>query len=1313
MDTLKKLNKTINNLFISQYKYIPNSLLIFQILIFLSLFQFNFCATFQFPTAITLTNENILIIHKNGIDVYDSSLSNLVKNVKEFTGDEILSETTLSEVAISNFDNDLIFAFIINKIYIMDSTGELLYEETKSSIISLFTGSFYDLILVKKSDYIYSYVIGFIPDNSLYIYFCEYNSNDKTNTCENSLTNIEISGYRLMNNILGCEIMSHEIKGDILLCFFHYDTSPHTFTFKYFDLSSYIEITELNSTKVSITDIKSMKTITSTDKKNCLICLSFSDATSECLTYSIESNSFSDETTYEINCKAKFYSTNLIYTKEKDEYIFSCVDDLGYIKAQIFDNNFVSVDNVITIVNGYVVYGSSVIYSKSVGNYLIISDIDSQNVKDKFISINGEHFENLTIITYMQEPTTVPTTIITSIPITTIMTSILTTIITTIPNPPTTMPETIPTKLTTIPEIIPYICNLEKCLSCNLESFYKKLCIQCNNNKNFYPISPLINMGNNIDSNGYIDCYNNSTKPSNFYFNKKTKYYEPCYKTCAACEYGGDGNQHNCTKCDIDHIFEPEKNGSTNCIAECTYYYYFSYGQYKCTTLPQCPDESNLLIRERRKCIDSCAKDPKYNYQYNGECIEKCPEDTYQDETNNLCKVINIDSCTQSSSTFDLYDFLKEGGVEKIAKNYATEFNYTNKHISLLKNEVYSIMLYKEKECISELGLPMPEIDFGDCYQKVQKAYDLQGKELIIAIIDKKNNKKSNPITSYAFYNPKNGDKLDSEEACKEEVIVVKENIKSLLNETSSDIDSILFLAGQNIDVFNKSSEFYTSICYHFDSPCDKDVALRDRLLIYYPNITLCDSGCTNKGVNLTSMMAICECKFKEITDDDTEEDDNLYKEVINQFNEILNQVNFAVMECYKDLFEYKFFISNTGGMIILAMIFVQIVALITFQFASLFNINKYIYNITENYLLYLNRSPMINNNIFNLPNKKDNNDNEQIDNENNKSDNNFPPKRQHSSKSDKTKNDLNKKYNVHRKNKRGETLRTVEGLKSNKVLISNNLKKSKQLIHKVKSYSNKNLERSDLSIKSNRSALINKSKNGYSFADYLSTDFDDMYFHDLALADKRLFFDYFCDKLKKKQLILQLFFSHSPLKPLTMKIIFLILDIEICFVVNAMFINENYVSKIFHSKTKEKIFTFVQRSINRCLYTISVSVVVSYFMGCLFVEESTIKGVLKRETHNINNLKYEINIVIKEIKIKYNIFIIITMVFSIFSWFYISCFNNIYPHMKLEWIKSSVLIIILIHILSIFIILIETLLRFISFEIKSERMYRASVWLG
>ena len=94
-------------------------------------------------------------------------------------------------------------------------------------------------------------------------------------------------------------------------------------------------------------------------------------------------------------------------------------------------------------------------------------------------------------------------------------------------------------------------------------------------------------------------------------------------------------------------------------------------------------------------------------------------------------------------------------------------------------------------------------------------------------------------------------------------------------------------------------------------------------------------------------------------------------------------------------------------------------------------------------------------------------------------------------------------------------------------------------------------------------------------------------------------------------------------------------------------------------------------------------------------------------------SLKYQINLIMKEVKIRFNIFNIITLVISFFSWFYISCFNNIYPHMKNEWIKSSIFIIILIHILSILTILIETLLRFISFEIKSERMYRVSLWLG
>jgi hypothetical protein len=346
----------------------------------------------------------------------------------------------------------------------------------------------------------------------------------------------------------------------------------------------------------------------------------------------------------------------------------------------------------------------------------------------------------------------------------------------------------------------------------------------------------------------------------------------------------------------------------------------------------------------------------------------------------------------------------------------------------------------------------------------------------------------------------------------------------------------------------------------------------------------------------------------------------------------------------------------------------------------------------------------MVNDRVINFKNKNE------INNNNDEQNKNYPPKKVNSSKTDKSDIEQlhNKSYN--NMSPKGKALKTQEDIKHYKMLNNEQLKKPKKLIRKIKSFSNKNLKKNDIRLKTNSHSL---SKDRLTFEDYLSIDFDDMYFHDVVLTDRRLFFDYLCDKLKKNQLILQLFFASSPFKPLTIKILLLVLDIEICFVVNAMFINENYVSELFHSTKQEKFISFIPRSVDRSIYTMALSFVINYFFDCLFVEESKMKGILKREKDNITILKYEINILIKEVKIRNIIFIIISFVFSFFSWFYISCFNHIYPHMKSEWIKSSVFIIILIHIHSAFVILIETILRLVSFEIKSERMYRASLWVG
>ncbi len=1282
------------------------SSLFFKIFIIFTMIKHYLNVELIYPKSISLASGNIFVIHKDGIDIYDSSMKNLVSNILNFTNSEKLNEDNLASVTISKFDeindNGIILCIIINKIYIFNYDGKLLYTESKNNIKNKLSSRYFSLIPIKRNDNIFTYMISFCnSDNKIAPLFFEYNNSTKTNTLEEEMTPFEPTISGVVHNInecgVSCQLMNR-LSSDVVVCFFSGQTDSIKISYMLIDPDSYELLPSNNSYFVlSSYNFKGMRSIVSTNKQKSLICMYYADTNGYCTTYSINDNSFTENKCYGAICSDNDYCINLNYIKETNKFVFSCIDYHNKLGVVMFDDNLNNTNTYdILIKDAYDLTSASIIYSNDKNDYFFVSDIKYNHINCPYISLNNP---NSSVLSYFIN-STIPTTTIpsTTVPKTTIPA-------TTVPKttfPTTTVPKTTITA-TTIPSTVigkttikPFICTLEKCEKCDESSFLENLCIKCNKNKNYYPINPSLL---DINSN-YIDCYNNLTKPKNFYFNKSAEHYEICYKSCASCEYGGDGNQNNCTLCDIDLRLEPDKN-SKNCVPICTYYYYYnSFNQYKCTTTQQCPDDYTFLVRKKGKCIDSCKKDSIYKYQYNGECYENCTEGTIKDDINHICIVNNIENCTKSSNQLEVYN--KETS-DKMVKTYMKGFNNTNKHVSLYKNDNYSITIYKNKECINELHLDI-DIDLGDCYQNVQKIYDLEGRDLIVEIVEKKNNQKSSIITN--FYHPDNGNQFVIDYICNEKVIKVKENIKSFLNGSVSDIDSILYLTNQNINVFNKSSEFFTDLCYHFDSPCDKDIALKDRLLVYYPNISLCNPGCTNIGINLTEMSAICECKYKDLIVENPDKEDNIYEDAINTVSDIFNEVNLVVMGCYKDLFKYDYLHSNTGGVTLLIMNGCQIIIVIVYYFSSSFSINKYIFNITENYILFLNKSPLVNYKIFENKNKSD---------EQNKSDSksiskskskhkNYPPRKKNSL----INIDASETKTINRT--RLKVMRTKDESVTENILKQGNLKK-------IKSFSRKRSKKikNELFIKSNNSPLITKSKGNIKngFEDYLSTDFNDMNFHDVSLIDKRLFFDYFCDKIKKKQVILELFYINSPLKPTTIKLLIIILDFEICFVTNAMFINENYISKLFYLKKEENFISFVPRSITRSIYTIFAYIVVSYFIRCLFIDESKMKFILKREKNDIAKMKYQLNLLMKEIKTRHNIFIIATSIFSIFSWFYISCFNHIYPHVKIEWIKSSITIIILIHILSIIIMLIETLLRFVSFEIKSEKMYKASIWLG
>jgi hypothetical protein len=229
---------------------------------------------------------------------------------------------------------------------------------------------------------------------------------------------------------------------------------------------------------------------------------------------------------------------------------------------------------------------------------------------------------------------------------------------------------------------------------------------------------------------------------------------------------------------------------------------------------------------------------------------------------------------------------------------------------------------------------------------------------------------------------------------------------------------------------------------------------------------------------------------------------------------------------------------------------------------------------------------------------------------------------------------------------------------------------------------------------------------------EYLKTDLDDMDYDDAIKKDKRKFSTYLYDKLKSSQIILNTFYQNEPLRPKPIKILLFILDIDLYFLVNGLFFNEEYISEVYHLEEEETFFSFIPRAWNRFLYTTIVGVVVNYVIDCFFIEEKKIKGIFKREKDNTLFLKYETINIIKELIKRYNYFIILSFIITIFTWYYVSCFNYVYKYSRIEWIKSTIVIIVIMQLISILSCLLESIIRFLGFKLKSEKIYKISLLL-
>ena len=179
---------------------------------------------FSFPTAITLNNGNIFVIHKMGIDLCNPLFTEIIKNIMNFPADEQISdENKLAQVSIEKFEDGYIVCIIINTIYIFEPSGikKLYYRLTTNTNIPYFS-----LTAYKYENGYHYFLIGYISNYQLMLYYFKY---DKS---ENKILEISNASFKdkyidkeidITYSGISCQILKYSSPKDIIICFYSVD----------------------------------------------------------------------------------------------------------------------------------------------------------------------------------------------------------------------------------------------------------------------------------------------------------------------------------------------------------------------------------------------------------------------------------------------------------------------------------------------------------------------------------------------------------------------------------------------------------------------------------------------------------------------------------------------------------------------------------------------------------------------------------------------------------------------------------------------------------------------------------------------------------------------------------------------------------------------------------------------------------------------------------------------------------------------------------------------------------------------------------
>ena len=632
-------------------------------------------------------------------------------------------------------------------------------------------------------------------------------------------------------------------------------------------------------------------------------------------------------------------------------------------------------------------------------------------------------------------------------------------------------------------------------------------------------------------------------------------------------------------------------------------------------------------------CKPICYKELPYELVYEQECIESC----------DLKSILNK-SCILNYKEEEKIENIKtiEIILDKI-ENFLTSNDYDVSNIERGNNEVmqYNNMAVTltttANQKKDENKKNVTTINLGDCEKKLKDAYNISDNEtLFMRKIDSKEEGLMIPKIEFDVYYKLNGTNL------------VKLNL-SYCSNSKIDI-SIPVKITDNIDKYNSSSAYYNDICYTATSDSGTDIILKDRKKEFMNNNrTVCQENCVFSEYDYNTSKVKCSCNIKESSSllDIVKIDK---QKLFDNFVDINNIGNLNLLFCYKVLFSKKGIIYNYGSYSLILIIIIHL------TFIILFYVNNFygkIQKILDSISLGFNKTENLKVKDKKHKNKEKYNQKKYNDKKRQKTD----EKENDSQKPQKNNNKIESKAKIIINNKKNNHIK-------NKNKISNILNNN----------SNSNSHTNEIMIYSNNKRMLNNNESNLNkIVDEKLTVYNDGELNDLDYeiakkCDKRTYCQYYESLLRTNHPLLFIFFSYNDYNSIIIKIDLFLFNFTLFYAINAIFYNDDTMHEIYQDKGE---YDFIDQ-LPQIIYSFLISLLFGFLFEMLVLTEDVILEIKKIKSKKEFEIKTK-HLLFK-LKIKFLLYFIISTIFLLFFWYYISMFCAIYSNTQIHLIKDSLL---------------------------------------